>query len=82
MNYGRVAEIAQLVERWLPKPKVAGCTDTWHCHVGSVTGHCYRVQSQGIDTGYSATGYRHRVSTQGTVIGYRHGINATNLCHG
>ena len=42
-----------------------GCTDTWHCHVGSVTG-------------YSATGYRHRVSTQGTATGHpsrstRHG---------
>ena len=50
-----------------------GCTDTWHSYVGSVTGHCYvgncyRVPSQGIDTGYW-----HGVQSQDT---------ATNLCHG
>ena len=68
----------------------AGCTDTWQCHVGSVTGHCFRVQSQG-----TVTGYCHRIQSQGTVTGvpsrstitgYRHRVlpwdTAPNLCHG
>ena len=53
-----------------------GCTDTWHCHVGSVTGHCYRVQSQGTFTGYQSqgtgTGYRHRVPSQFTATAQHH----------
>ena len=55
---GNVADIAQ--ERLSDE---TGCTDTWHCHVGSVTGHCYRVQSQGTVTGHPSqgidTGYCH-----------------------
>ena len=42
----------------------AGCTDTWHCHVGSVTGHCY------VDT---STGYCHRVQSQDTATNLCHG---------
>ena len=56
----------------------AGCTDTWQCHVGSVTGHCYRVLSR--DT-------NHRVSTQDTVTGHPSlealpRISATDKCRG
>lgn len=29
-----------------------GCTDTWHCQVGTVTGNCYRIPAQGTITGY------------------------------
>ena len=64
-------------ETWQDKSTHAGCTDTWHCHVGPFTGHCYRVQSQ--DT-------HHRVSTQGTATGYRHRApsqgTVTCLCRG
>ena len=53
-----------------------GCTDTWHCNVGSVTGHCYRVPSQGTVTGYChrtpITWYRHWITSQDTVTGYCH----------
>ena len=43
---GNVADIAQ--ERLSDE---TGCTDTWHCHVGPFTEYCYRVPSQGINTG-------------------------------
>ena len=66
-----------------------------HRHVAlsrvPVTGHCYRVQSQGTVTGHPSqgidTGYCHRIPSQGT----RHWkhcheslprINATGHCHG
>ena len=67
-----------------------GCTYTWHCHVGSVTGHCYRVQSQGTVTGYchrvlpldTATGYRHRALSLDTATGYRHRALSQSTRHG
>ena len=60
------------------KSSRAGCTDTGHSYVGSVTGHCYRVLSQAT---------HHRVSTQDTTTGYHHripsqGTRHWNHCHG
>ena len=39
---GNVADVAQ--ERLSDG---AGCTDMRHCHMGSVTGNCYRIPAQG-----------------------------------
>ena len=39
-------------DTWQDKSSHAGCTDMGHSYVGSVTGHCYRVESQGTVTGY------------------------------
>ena len=50
----------------------AGCTDTGHSYVGSVTGHCYRVLSQAT---------HHRVRTQGTATGYCHRIPSQGTRH-
>ena len=56
---GNVADVAQ--ERLSDG---TGCTDTWHCHVGPVSGHCY------VDT---STGYCHRVQSQDTATNLCHG---------
>ena len=73
------------------KSSRAGCTDTWHCHVGSVTRHCYRVQSQGTVTGHPSqgidTGHYHRIPSQDTVTEHPSlealpRISATDKCHG
>lgn len=42
MNYGRVAEIAQLVECWLPKPKVAGSSPVFRSIVSYIVRCFYR----------------------------------------
>ena len=66
-----------------------------HRHValsrGPVTGHCYRVKSQGTVTGHPSqgidTGYRHRVpvtgyQSQDTGTEYRLGAPLRRYCHG
>ena len=54
---------------------VSGKRFNTHAGEGNVAGVAQERLSDGaggIDTGYSATGYRHRVSTQGIDTGYCH----------
>ena len=49
-----------------------GCTDTWHCHVGPFTGHCYRVPAQGTVTGYSHWKHCHESLQRISAAAQRH----------